>query len=84
MPDEITRAYNGCSPNSTHSTLRRLPWTPNNAAEFDTKKVRRPHKPIKRLLGDPLERKSDHDAVHIRPLLQYMRMLQLERPDIRD
>lgn len=55
-----------------------------DAAEFDTKKVRWPHKPIERLLGDALERKSYHDAVHTGQLLQCMRMLQLERPDIWD
>ncbi|ASS67779.1 MULTISPECIES: DinB family protein [unclassified Paenibacillus] len=55
-----------------------------DAADFATKKIRWPHKPIERLLGDALERKSYHDAVHTGQLLQYMRMLQLERPDIWD
>jgi uncharacterized damage-inducible protein DinB len=43
-----------------------------------------PHKPIKRTLGDTLERKSYHDAVHTGQLLQYMRMLNIERPMIWD
>jgi uncharacterized damage-inducible protein DinB len=43
-----------------------------------------PHKPIKRTLGDTLERKSYHDAVHTGQLLQYLRMLNIERPMIWD
>jgi uncharacterized damage-inducible protein DinB len=43
-----------------------------------------PHKPIKRTLGDTLERKSYHDAVHTGQLLQYLRMLNIERPVIWD
>lgn len=43
-----------------------------------------PHKPIKRTLGDTLERKSYHDAVHTGQLLQYLRMLNIDRPMIWD
>lgn len=51
---------------------------------FETLLIRWPHRPIERYLGDALERKSYHDAVHTGQLLQYMRMLQLSRPDIWD
>ncbi|QOR64829.1 DinB family protein [Cytobacillus suaedae] len=43
-----------------------------------------PHKPIRRTLGDALERKSYHDSVHTGQLLQYLRMLHIERPMIWD
>ncbi|MBG9587257.1 DinB family protein [Cytobacillus firmus] len=43
-----------------------------------------PHKQIKRTLGDTLERKSYHDAIHTGQLLQYMRMIPIERPNIWD
>lgn len=51
---------------------------------LDTTMISWPHKPIARTLGDTLERKSYHDAVHTGQLLQYMRMLNLDRPDIWD
>jgi len=52
--------------------------------DFQSKLIQWPHRPIARYLGDTLERKSYHDAVHTGQLLQYMRMLQLDRPDIWD
>lgn len=52
--------------------------------DFDSKLIKWPHRPIERYLGDALERKSYHDAVHTGQLLQYLRMLQIERPDIWD
>lgn len=55
-----------------------------NPDEFDTRMIQWPHKPIKRTLGDALERKSYHDAVHTGQLLQYTRMLQISAPDIWD
>lgn len=53
-------------------------------AEYGTRVVQWPHKPLARSLGDALERKSYHDAVHTGQLLQYLRTLQLPRPDIWD
>ncbi|OPA76245.1 hypothetical protein BVG16_18760 [Paenibacillus selenitireducens] len=53
-------------------------------ADFASKLIQWPHRPIERYLGDALERKSYHDAVHTGQLLQYLRMLQLDRPDIWD
>lgn len=53
-------------------------------AEYGTRIVKWPHKEIARTLGDTLERKSYHDAVHTGQLLQYLRTLQLPRPDIWD
>lgn len=53
-------------------------------AEFSTRVVQWPHRPITRSLGDTLERKSYHDAVHTGQLLQYLRTLQIPRPDIWD
>lgn len=53
-------------------------------AEYATRIVQWPHRPIARPLGDALERKSYHDAVHTGQLLQYLRTLQLPRPDIWD
>jgi uncharacterized damage-inducible protein DinB len=53
-------------------------------ASFGTRLVQWPHRPIARTLGDALERKSYHDAVHTGQLLQYLRMLQMPRPDIWD
>lgn len=55
-----------------------------NIKELETRIISWPHRPIKRSLGDTLERKSYHDAVHTGQLLQYLRMLQLDRPDIWD
>ncbi|KIL34459.1 hypothetical protein SD71_19600 [Cohnella kolymensis] len=55
-----------------------------NMEEFSTKLIKWPHRPIERYLGDALERKSYHDAVHTGQLLQYMRMMQIDRPDIWD
>ncbi|MHC0037681.1 DinB family protein [Pseudoneobacillus sp. C159] len=52
--------------------------------ELGTRYISWPHKPIRRTLGDTLERKSYHDAVHTGQLLQYLRMLQIERPLIWD
>lgn len=52
--------------------------------DFSRKMIRWPHRPIERLLGDTLERKAYHDAVHTGQLLQYLRMLQLPRPGIWD
>lgn len=51
---------------------------------YATRTVKWPHKSLERLLGDTLERKSYHDAVHTGQLLQYLRMLQIPRPDIWD
>lgn len=51
---------------------------------FGTHMVQWPHRPLQRLLGDTLERKSYHDAVHTGQLLQYLRTLQVARPDIWD
>lgn len=53
-------------------------------AEYGQRIVRWPHKEIARPLGDVLERKSYHDAVHTGQLLQYLRTLGLPRPDIWD
>jgi uncharacterized damage-inducible protein DinB len=53
-----------------------------NDKELTSTFISWPHKPIKRSLGDTLERKSYHDAVHTGQLLQYMRMLNIERPMI--
>lgn len=55
-----------------------------NTEELETRIISWPHRPIKRTLGDTLERKSYHDAVHTGQLLQYLRMLQIDRPDIWD
>ncbi|MDZ5472230.1 DinB family protein [Bacillus sp. 31A1R] len=52
--------------------------------DLDSKYIQWPHKPIRRTLGDALERKSYHDAVHTGQLLQYLRMLNIERPMIWD
>jgi len=52
--------------------------------DFGTVRIRWPHRPIERKLGDVLERKSYHDAVHTGQLLQYMRMLRIGRPEIWD
>ncbi|MGM7684137.1 DinB family protein [Cytobacillus sp. Hm23] len=54
------------------------------SSTYSSKMIKWPHKDIERSLGDTLERKSYHDAVHTGQLLQYMRMLQIERPDIWD
>lgn len=53
-------------------------------AEYGERIVQWPHRPIARSLGDALERKSYHDAVHTGQLLQYLRTLQLPRPVIWD
>lgn len=53
-------------------------------SDYDSRIVEWPHKPIKRKLGDTLERKSYHDAVHTGQLLHYMRNLQIPRPNIWD
>jgi uncharacterized damage-inducible protein DinB len=55
-----------------------------NPKELTSIYITWPHKPIKRTLGDTLERKSYHDAVHTGQLLQYLRMLNIERPIIWD
>lgn len=55
-----------------------------NEKELTSTYISWPHKPIKRTLGDTLERKSYHDAVHTGQLLQYLRMLNIERPMIWD
>jgi uncharacterized damage-inducible protein DinB len=55
-----------------------------NPNDFNTIYIEWPHKPIRRTLGDTLERKSFHDAVHTGQLLQYLRMLHIERPMIWD
>ncbi|WP_217592570.1 DinB family protein [Cohnella sp. GbtcB17] len=55
-----------------------------DVSTFGTVLIRWPHRPIERCLGDALERKSYHDAVHTGQLLQYMRLLQISRPDIWD
>lgn len=52
--------------------------------ELETSMIHWPHKPISRPLGDTLERKSYHDAVHTGQLLQYLRMLHIEPPLIWD
>ncbi len=52
--------------------------------DFDKKMIKWPHRPIERSLGDALERKSYHDAVHTGQLLQYLRQLGINRPDIWD
>lgn len=52
--------------------------------ELETSMIQWPHKPIIRPLGDTLERKSYHDAVHTGQLLQYLRMLHIEPPLIWD
>jgi uncharacterized damage-inducible protein DinB len=52
--------------------------------DFEIKLIKWPHRPIERYLGDTLERKSYHDAVHTGQLLQYLRMLRLDIPDIWD
>lgn len=52
--------------------------------DLDSTFVDWPHKPIRRSLGDTLERKSYHDAVHTGQLLQYLRMLHIDRPLIWD
>lgn len=52
--------------------------------EFSARIIKWPHKGIERTLGDALERKSYHDAVHTGQLLQYLRTLQIPRPDIWD
>jgi len=55
-----------------------------NINDLGTKYINWPHKPISRTLGDTLERKSYHDAVHTGQLLQYLRMLHIDRPIIWD
>ncbi|MFT4416658.1 DinB family protein [Fredinandcohnia humi] len=55
-----------------------------NEVDLETTYIDWPHKPIRRALGDTLERKSYHDAVHTGQLLQYLRMLHLDRPMIWD
>jgi uncharacterized damage-inducible protein DinB len=55
-----------------------------NEKELISTYISWPHKPIKRTLGDTLERKSYHDAVHTGQLLQYLRMLNIDRPMIWD
>jgi uncharacterized damage-inducible protein DinB len=55
-----------------------------NVNDLGTTMIDWPHKPIRRSLGDTLERKSYHDAVHTGQLLQYLRMLHIERPMIWD
>lgn len=51
---------------------------------LETEFIQWPHKDIKRPLGDTLERKSYHDAVHTGQLLQYLRTLHIEPPLIWD
>ncbi|MEH7301221.1 DinB family protein [Neobacillus drentensis] len=55
-----------------------------NINDLGTKYINWPHKSISRTLGDTLERKSYHDAVHTGQLLQYLRMLHIDRPIIWD
>lgn len=52
--------------------------------EYGERTIQWPHRPIARSLGDTLERKSYHDAVHTGQLLQYLRTLQIPRPNIWD